>query len=733
MFAGFSGTFTVRIKGADKLEPTAFIKRLPGISVTTLDPYVEVSVDDKVIGKTSTKPKTLSPEWTEEEFREQVHEAQMLTFRVFHYAVPEDDFVADAQVSFEQLLTANSDVVGFNDIQIPMEPAGMLNFSFKMQEGKNRHIPVRQFKERTQKQGRRNAVRRRIHRINGHKFLATYLKQPTFCSHCRDFIWGLVGKQGYQCQVCTCVVHKRCHQHVLTKCPGCKTDAINESVHGRMNFGIPHKFRVHSYTFFTFCDHCGSLLYGLFAQGMQCKACKMNVHKRCSGNVSKSCGINEKQIADILKDIGKLEIDKGSTRGNKKHKPLTSSISLPPNQEAARTKTQTASNGDLSSGNSRKHQVQLSDFSFIKVLGKGSFGKVMLAEHKQSKEVFAAKVLKKDVITADDDVECTLTEQRVLRLEHPFLTSLHSCFQTKDRLFFIMEYVNGGDLMFQIQKSRKFSESRSRFYAAEVILALMFLHKNGVIYRDLKLDNILLDQNGHCKLADFGMCKEGINQGRLATTFCGTPDYIAPEILQELDYGPSVDWWALGVLMYEMMAGQPPFEADNEDDLFESIMNDDVLYPVWLTKNAVNLLEGFMTKNPSKRLGCGMVGEEGIKDQPFFKDMNWTALEQRKVDPPFKPEVKNARDVSNFDPDFTREEPRLTPIAHQSLATVNQADFQNFSFVNERYKEIHVAEGNGASTTSKDSLLAPPQKRTISSSSSPLPTSSSAHLISTEL
>lgn len=199
--------------------------------------------------------------------------------------------------------------------------------------------------------------------------------------------------------------------------------------------------------------------------------------------------------------------------------------------------------------------------------------------------------------------------------------------------------------MFQIQKARKFDETRARFYAAEVTLALQFLHQHGVIYRDLKLDNILLDREGHCKLADFGMCKEGIHDGQTTTTFCGTPDYIAPEILQELEYGASVDWWALGVLMYEMMAGQPPFEADNEDDLFESILHDDVLYPVWLSKTAVSILKGFMTKNPARRLGCVATngGEYAIKSHPFFQFMDWKLLEARKLKPPFTPKI-----VSSF-------------------------------------------------------------------------------------
>ena len=383
---------------------------------------------------------------------------------------------------------------------------------------------------------------------------------------------------------------------------------------------MPHRFVVHNYKRFTFCDHCGSLLYGLIKQGLQCEVCSMNVHKRCQKNVANNCGINTKQLSELLNEMG-ISPDKQAPPRRSKYSNQTtgegSGLSERCSDDSASndsflgteksssgqsglsTDDQKAigllpGDGDSGLGISRLGKMSLVDFNFIKVLGKGSFGKVMLAEKKGTDEVYAVKVLKKDAIIQDDDVDCTMTEKRILALaaKHPFLTALHSCFQTPERLFFVMEYVNGGDLMFQIQRARKFDENRAAFYAAEVTLALQFLHRHGVIYRDLKLDNILLDQEGHCKLADFGMCKEGILNGVLTSTFCGTPDYIAPEILQELEYGPSVDWWALGVLMYEMMAGQPPFEADNEDDLFESILHDDVLYPVWLTREAVSILKG---------------------------------------------------------------------------------------------------------------------------------------------
>ncbi|PFH53390.1 hypothetical protein AMATHDRAFT_55336 [Amanita thiersii Skay4041] len=332
---------------------------------------------------------------------------------------------------------------------------------------------------------------------------------------------------------------------------------------------------------------------------------------------------------------------------------------------------------------SRKRKVGLDDFNFLAVLGKGNFGKVMLAEEKKTNSLFAIKVLKKEFIIDNDEVESTRSEKRVFltaaRERHPFLLGLHSCFQTETRVYFVMEYVSGGDLMLHIQR-KQFSLRQAKFYASEVLLALEYFHQNGIIYRDLKLDNILLTLDGHVKVADYGLCKEDMWYGSTTSTFCGTPEFMAPEILLEQRYGRAVDWWAFGVLTYEMLLGQSPFRGEDEDEIFDAILEDEPLYPITMPRDAVSILQKLLTRDPNRRLGSGKEDAEEIKRQPFFKDVNWDDVLNKRIPPPYFPTINGSADTSNFDEEFTREQPTLTPV-HGQLSSRDQAEFNGFSWV----------------------------------------------------
>ncbi|KAI0356436.1 hypothetical protein OH77DRAFT_1423376 [Trametes cingulata] len=331
----------------------------------------------------------------------------------------------------------------------------------------------------------------------------------------------------------------------------------------------------------------------------------------------------------------------------------------------------------------RKRKVGLDDFNFLAVLGKGNFGKVMLAEEKKTNNLYAIKVLKKEFIIDNDEVESTRSEKRVFlaaaRERHPFLLGLHSCFQTETRVYFVMEYVSGGDLMLHIQR-KQFSLRQAKFYASEVLLALEYFHANGIIYRDLKLDNILLTLDGHVKVADYGLCKEDMWYGSTTSTFCGTPEFMAPEILLEQRYGRAVDWWAFGVLMYEMLLGQSPFRGDDEDEIFDAILEDEPLYPITMPRDAVSILQKLLTRDPTRRLGSGKSDAEEIKRHPFFKDVNFDDVLHKRIPPPYFPTINGSADTSNFDEEFTREQPTLTPV-HTQLSARDQAEFNGFSWV----------------------------------------------------
>ncbi|XP_029006401.1 protein kinase C delta type-like isoform X1 [Betta splendens] len=531
---------------------------------------------------------------------------------------------------------------------------------------------------------RRGAVKQpRVHVIKNHEFIATFFGQPTFCSVCRDFVWGL-NKQGYKCKQCNAAIHKRCIEMIIGRCTGTATNSRDTMFQKeRFKIDMPHRFKYYNYKSPTFCDHCGSLLWGLYKQGLKCEDCAMNVHSYCQNKVANLCGINQKLLAEALGQISQ----KPSKKNDKSNSPDVGvyqdiqSATVDPSADRPKKGVTPPPATPVS----RKH-LTMNHLVFHKVLGKGSFGKVLLAELKGQGQFFAVKVLKKDVVLMDDDVECTMVEKRVLSLawENPFLTHLYSTFQSKEHLFFVMEYLNGGDLMFHIQDKGRFDLNRAIFYSAEIIVGLQFLHSKGIIYRDLKLDNVMLDKDGHIKIADFGMCKENVFGDNKGSTFCGTPDYIAPEILLGQKYTFSVDWWSFGVLVYEMLIGQSPFQGDDEDELFESIRTDVPHYPRWITKESKTLLEQLFERDPTRRLG--VVGN--IRTQAFFKTVNWPALEKREVEPPFKPKVKSASDCSNFDREFLNEKPRLSHADKNLIDSMDQSAFAGFSFVNPRLEHM---------------------------------------------
>lgn len=334
-------------------------------------------------------------------------------------------------------------------------------------------------------------------------------------------------------------------------------------------------------------------------------------------------------------------------------------------------------------GTSERKNAKPSDFDFLKTIGKGSFGKVYLVRHPADKKVYAMKVMGKEHIKRRNEVKHIMAERNVLikNIEHPFLVSLHYSFQTKDKLYFVLDYLNGGELFFHLQKERHFSESRSKFYAAEIACALGYLHDNNVIYRDLKPENLLLDKSGYVILTDFGLCKENMKPSDTTETFCGTPEYLAPEILLKKPYDRTVDWWCLGSVLFEMLIGLPPFYSRDRNVMYERILHQRLVVPTSISPSCKDLLQKLLQKDCQKRLGADNDFQD-IKEHPFFASIDFEKLLRKEIRAPFIPKIKDELDISHIDKEFTSVQPNPgSLIPSMTFGTHHDNDFLGFSYV----------------------------------------------------
>jgi serine/threonine protein kinase len=301
--------------------------------------------------------------------------------------------------------------------------------------------------------------------------------------------------------------------------------------------------------------------------------------------------------------------------------------------------------------------VQLSDFEIVRTIGRGTYGMVQLVRNKKDGELYAMKSMSKSMLAQYEQIDQVLTERSVLlRTVHPFLVGAHFTFQSDSNIFLVLDYVPGGELFGRLKQEQRFSESRACLYAAEIMLGLGHLHELGFIYRDLKPENILVDRDGHLKLTDFGLVKPNMGDSSSTTaTFCGTPEYIAPEMLNQSPYTKAVDWWSFGILVYEMIVGLPPFYDENTNRMYRSIMHDTVKFPPTMGANAEDLILKLLDRNPQTRLGAGPQDYHEIMEHPFFESLNWDDVRAKRTTPEWVPTIKDETDTSHFDETFTSE------------------------------------------------------------------------------
>ena len=325
----------------------------------------------------------------------------------------------------------------------------------------------------------------------------------------------------------------------------------------------------------------------------------------------------------------------------------------------------------------------LEDFSQLKVLGRGSFGKVVLVRLEKTKKLYAMKILKKELVIKRKQVNHTMTERSLLeKLNHTFIVKLFYAFQDKTKLYFITEFMQGGELFFHLRRNSQYKEKSVKFYMSEILLAIDYMHKNNFIYRDLKPENILIDKFGHIKLTDFGLSKLLDEEEQKTYTLCGTPEYLAPEIIFEKGYDKTCDWFSFGVVMFEMLCGFHPFKQ-KKGKFNPQIYKMKIKIPENIGKNAKDLIEKLLNSNPRERIGYN--SSEEIMKHDFFKDIDFDKVLKREYKPPFIPKLDNQEDLRYFDKGFTDEDVESFPDKKLIVSTNGDGksmsdEFKGFSY-----------------------------------------------------
>jgi hypothetical protein len=436
-----------------------------------------------------------------------------------------------------------------------------------------------------------------------------------YCEVCKGML-SLIS-YNFRCFRCNVTCHHGCSPYLFFKC---KNGPQIEDKGPKKNYDIPHAFSQVSSSGVRFCSHCGERILQSSNDSFSCNVCRENYHTKCKEFVFNSCGID-------------LELRK------------TLSEFIPPAFEEV-----------------CMAQVKISDFELKRVLGRGNFGKVVLAKNRESGDLVALKILKKERIVNTNDIFYIELERKVLSkissLDNRFVMRLLYAFQDSFNVFLCAEYLAGGDL-FHHAVEQDFTHGQIVLYAAEMALALEFLHSKNIIYRDFKLDNVMLTTDGHIKLVDFGLCKEGMGPYDITYTYCGTPDGIAPEIIKREGYTKDVDWWSYGVVLYELYEKHPPFFGLNNRETANLILTTPPVFVLAIEPTARQFLAALLQKDPKKRLGYGEADAKEVKAHRYFEGVDWCDAENGRLRHKFAP----GDGISNFDSAFTDEVVIITPTA----------------------------------------------------------------------